>query len=375
MAEPLDAELLKDLRGLSKPLSFDGKDAEYQDFRFSFRIHMSLVSAVSHTLMDKCEIERNPISQAAAEPLGDAHLKCCIQMYCSLPLITKGSVRTLVRSVEESNGAEAWRLIHSRYAPDTQNRQYALMEKIMMPAKLWCDHAEGLESGVRARELDVGKMGKRFWNCVGRCSQDHSDDEYGTDFSWEQFAVGYIRQQCRSSNSFVAMGLLFPKLWSESDRVSWKWNEKGKEKGKGKHHNQKGHRTTSTTNTSSTDINTCKNCGRTGHWAKDCWRPGGGAYDNSTRNNSNTQRGNGHKKGKGKSKHADAVETNQPSETASAVSYPSQTPSTIGELSCNLNVEPRIMGVTIISVCTRRQAGAEYLLLVSGAQLHACPIT
>ena len=33
------------------------------------------------------------------------------------------------------------------------------------------------------------------------------------------------------------------------------------------------------------------------------------------------------------------------------------------------------MGVTINSVLTRRQVGAEYLLLDSGAQLHACSIT
>ena len=32
------------------------------------------------------------------------------------------------------------------------------------------------------------------------------------------------------------------------------------------------------------------------------------------------------------------------------------------------------MSVTINSVSTRSQAGAEYLLLDSGAQLHACPI-
>ena len=31
-----------------------------------------------------------------------------------------------------------------------------------------------------------------------------------------------------------------------------------------------------------------KNCGRTGHWAKDCWKPGGEAYDNTTSNYSNT---------------------------------------------------------------------------------------
>ena len=55
--ESLDAELLKDLRGLGKPPSFDGNDAEYQDFRSSFRIHMSLVSSDSHELMDRQQWE------------------------------------------------------------------------------------------------------------------------------------------------------------------------------------------------------------------------------------------------------------------------------------------------------------------------------
>ena len=123
--ESLDAGLLKDLRGLGKPPSVHGNDAEYQDFRFSLRIHMSLVSSVSHETTNRCEIERNPISLAAVRALGDAHMKCCMQMYYALALISKGSVRTLIRSVDETNGAEAWRLIHSRYAPDTQNRQYA----------------------------------------------------------------------------------------------------------------------------------------------------------------------------------------------------------------------------------------------------------
>ena len=58
--------------GLGKPPSIDGNNAEYQDFRFSCRIHMSFVSAVSHTLMDKCEMERDPISLVAVKALGDA---------------------------------------------------------------------------------------------------------------------------------------------------------------------------------------------------------------------------------------------------------------------------------------------------------------
>ena len=85
---------------------------------------MSLVSAVSQPLMTRCEVSGKSSESdllAAVKALGDAHLKCCIHMYYSLALITKGSVRTLVRSVEESNGAEAWRLIHNRPAPDSES--------------------------------------------------------------------------------------------------------------------------------------------------------------------------------------------------------------------------------------------------------------
>ena len=43
----------------------------------------------------------------------------------------------LGRSVQESNGAEAFRVFDSRDAPDTQSRQYVLMQKIMMPVTSW----------------------------------------------------------------------------------------------------------------------------------------------------------------------------------------------------------------------------------------------
>ena len=49
-------------------------------------------------------------------------------------------------------------------ATDTQsirarhsNLQYALVQKIMMPAKPWCDHTEGCDSGLRSWEPDVGE--------------------------------------------------------------------------------------------------------------------------------------------------------------------------------------------------------------------------
>ena len=88
------------------------EEGEYEDFRFSIRIHKSHVSSVSHAMMNRFEIERNPMFLAAVRALGDAHVKCCMQMYYALALLTKGSVRTLIRSVEGTNGAEAWRLLH-----------------------------------------------------------------------------------------------------------------------------------------------------------------------------------------------------------------------------------------------------------------------
>ena len=114
-----------------------------------------ILSSCNHTLLrsgffETADPRRSNRSFTMTGPLD---LTCCILMYYSLALLTKGSVRTLVRSVEESNGAEAWRLIRSRYAPDTQNRQYASVLKIMMP---WCDHTEDFESSLRAWELVIG---------------------------------------------------------------------------------------------------------------------------------------------------------------------------------------------------------------------------
>ena len=205
-------------------------------------------------------------------------------------------------------------------------------------------------------------MGTRFWNCVGRCSQVHNDDEYGDDFS-RNFGAN---PTASSGNGTSA----------DDDRMQVDSLKNGKRKDKGKNKHQRGNRTTSTTNTSSTDINTCKNCDKPGHRAKDCWNHRGGAYDHSTCRNSG--KGKSKHTGKGKGKHVDVVETEQPqpSETASTVSYPSQDPSVVGELSCISSVDPWIMGVTINSVSSvRRQAGDECLLLDSGVQLHACPIS
>ena len=117
-----------------------------------------------------------------------------------------------------------------------------------------------------------------------------------------------------------------------------------------------------------------KNCGRTGHW-------GGRTDDNS---NDNTNRCKNKKKGKGKGKQVNVVQTSQSSETASTLSYRRilHRHEALLKLLGAMQTEKKdggwiitLGGVTISSLSsTRRQAGAEYLFLDGGAQLHACSI-
>ena len=186
---------------------------------------MSLVvSAVSQQLMDRCEVGRNPISVAAVQALGDAHLMCCTQMCCSLALTTKGSVRNFVRSVEESNGAEAWRLIHHRYAPDTQNRQYALMQKIMMLANLWCDHVEGFESSLGAWELDVGEWERAAGTALGDEVKNTVMMKMAPNFLGNSLQLGTYANSAALRTALLQWCYPSRNFWSKFDRVSWKWN-------------------------------------------------------------------------------------------------------------------------------------------------------
>ena len=84
---------------------------------------MCLVSPVSQQLLDRCEIEKNPISLQAAQALEDEYPNCSTQIYYSLALITKGSAKTLVHSVEATHGAEAC-------APVTPTIPHATLEPL-----------------------------------------------------------------------------------------------------------------------------------------------------------------------------------------------------------------------------------------------------
>ena len=220
------------------------------------------------------------------------------------------------------------------------------MHMIMMPAKPWCDHTEGFESGLRAWELDVGEWERASGTALAYAVKYtvmmnmvpiflRSSLQLGTCANSTALRAALL-QWCCSSRNFGANPTASPGNGTSADdgRMQVESLKKGERKDKSKNQHRRGNRTTSATDTSSIDINTCKNCGKSGHWAKDRWNPGRGAYDKFTYRN--TGKGKSKHTGKDKGKHVDVVETEQPqpSETASTVSYPSQDPCVIGELSC-----------------------------------------
>ena len=154
----------------------------------------------------------------------------------------------------------------------------------------------------------------------------------------EQFAVGYLRQQCRSLNSVVAMVLLFPQLWSKSDLVIWKWNRCGlmttrckstlsrKARGRAKA-NTKARKEIARTTQATRAIQTSTRARTVAELDIGRTTAGDQVEEPTTVPpvSTATQKGKNHKKGKGKGKQVNIVETNQSSETASTVSYPSQT--------------------------------------------------
>ena len=83
-----------------------------------------------------------------------------------------------------------------------------------MPAKPWCKHTEGFESGLRSWELDVGEWERASGTALADAVK------YTAMMNMAPFLL-------RNSLQLLHMpsAQLLSKIWSESDRVIWIWNE------------------------------------------------------------------------------------------------------------------------------------------------------
>ena len=156
---------------------------------------------------------------------------------------------------------------------------------------------EGFESGLRSWELDAGEWERASGTALADAVKytvmmNMTPNFLETVCSWVHMPTAqlFAHPRCSGVTPLETLERIRPRksgngTSADDDRMQVDSPKKGKRKGKGKKTNQRGKRTT---NTSSTDINTCKNCGN--------WNPGGGAYDNSACRNT----GEGKSKNTGK---------------------------------------------------------------------------
>ena len=147
-----------------------------------------------------------------------------------------------------------------------------LMQKIMMPAKLWCDHAEGFESDLRVWELDVGEWERASGTALADAIKCTVMMNMAPIFLRNSLQLGIYANSAALRTALLQWCFFFletlervPLCQLEMEQVRMMTTGcKLTLSSNGKHQNQKGTRTNNTRNKSSTS-NTCKNCGRTGH--------------------------------------------------------------------------------------------------------------
>ena len=130
----------------SKPPTFDGNNAEYQTFVSIFESTLALSVLLANAdgqMRSRTKSDFPGSSDSAGRSI-------FAKMHTDVLLVNFDHERVCEPlSVPLKNPTEQK---HSRYAPDTQNRQYALMQRIMMLVKTRCGHTEGFESSLRAGE-------------------------------------------------------------------------------------------------------------------------------------------------------------------------------------------------------------------------------
>jgi len=195
-------------------------------------------------------------------------------LYQLLIWLCVGESKQIVKGVQGKNGFEAWRRLFKRWDPDSPTRRRYLFKAIVNPGA--CNDIKDFSAAVERWEAQVRTYEKRcradkidsgvtedvrlaaISSMVPKLIEDHMDKNPDKFASWEDvkdYTLSYgSLQQAKSFKASVAT----------AHPNSMDVSAVGKH-GKGKRFGN-------------TKV-TCYNCGKDGHYARDCWGKGGGATD------------------------------------------------------------------------------------------------
>ena len=114
---------------LGKPPVFRGEETKWQEWYFKFRAcimcsgdrYPELVTAIEDPAQGPMDTTRWDAEQ----------IQVSRHLYLILVMLTEEAALRIVQAVHDSNGAGAWRLLHRRYNPLTQERMLAKLNEVL----------------------------------------------------------------------------------------------------------------------------------------------------------------------------------------------------------------------------------------------------
>ena len=162
-----------------------------------------------------CEAPRSLAGSRSFLGVNFAHIVTCFTR-----LVTVSNLRGLSTNKKRC-------LIHSRYAPDPQHRQCALMQKVMVPAKPWGSTPRRFRIVLASLGAGRRRVGTCLRNLSRRRSKVHGADEHGPVLShWGTYANSAalrnaLLQWCYSTRNFSGSGE--SPQHAQRPPTGWKW--------------------------------------------------------------------------------------------------------------------------------------------------------